>query len=437
MTVGRVRLVAVVALLAAMVLPACSVVGGSGPRYTLTAYFAKTVSLYPSSDVRILGLPAGKVKSVSVDGARVKVVLRVDKTVRVPADAQATIVPLSLIGERYVQLYPAWTKGEPAARDGDVIPLERTEVPVEPDEALAALKHFLDSLDPQATGNLIKNAADDLRGNGQSLNDALAGLGHLTTTLADKDDQLGRIIDNFDRFTSVVSTREGQLGRVMDQFATMTGLLAQERRSIEGLVKGLSHVSVDALDLVSANRVQLDRDLSVLTTTLQAVKVNIGQVEEVLDAGPIIVKGTLNGYSADYHRIDLRQTTSPTVAQALQAAGLGNLGTLVCIPIDVQCTPTSGPLPPVPGAAPAARAAPAPLPTVPSVGAPELPATPPAPTTSTTNPVDSITGLLGGGGPHLGTVTPGIADPARVADAAGGIGSFLRSAAHALLGWAG
>ena len=85
-----------------------------------------------------------------------------------------------------------------------MIPLERTSIPVEPDEALAALKRFLDSLDPGATGRLVTNLADDLEGNGQKLNTALGGLADLTSTLADKDDELVRIIDHFDDFTATL-----------------------------------------------------------------------------------------------------------------------------------------------------------------------------------------------------------------------------------------
>jgi len=36
-------------------------------------------------------------------------------------------------------------------------------VPVEPDEALAELKKFLDSLDPNGLGSLINNLSDDSR----------------------------------------------------------------------------------------------------------------------------------------------------------------------------------------------------------------------------------------------------------------------------------
>src|SRR5947208_2397265 len=122
------RIVAVVAL-GGIVLSSCSIVGGGGGgSYKLTAWFDKTISLYPASDVRVLGLAAGKVKSVKAVGGRVRVELNIKKDVPVPADVHATIVPLSLIGERYVQLFPAWTNGQAKARSNDVIPLERTEI---------------------------------------------------------------------------------------------------------------------------------------------------------------------------------------------------------------------------------------------------------------------------------------------------------------------
>ncbi|MBV9285815.1 MAG: MCE family protein, partial [Acidimicrobiia bacterium] len=212
MPVLRLRALALVAL-AGLLVSSCSVVGGGGGgNYSLSAWFPKTVALFKDSEVRVLGLPAGTVTKVTAVGDKVRVDMHVKNSVPVPADVHATIVPLSLIGERYVQLFPVWTDGQAKAQSGEVIPMDRTEVPVEPDEALGALKKFLDSLDPSATGRLVKNAADDLQGNGQTFNDAVANLSTLAGTLADKDQQLGDIIDNFDKFTSVLSTREVQLG---------------------------------------------------------------------------------------------------------------------------------------------------------------------------------------------------------------------------------
>jgi virulence factor Mce-like protein len=341
---------AVVTVMVASALTACT--GGGDDGYHLTAYFERGVSLYAGGEVRVLGLPAGDIDRVAVEGRLVRVDMTMRATVPVPADVEATIVPLSLIGERYVQLFPAWIEGQPRARSGAVIPRERTSVPVEPDEALAALKRFLDSLDPSATGRLVTNLAGDLSGNGEVLNTALEQIADLTVTLADKDDELVRILEHFDDFTATLVTREQQLGRVLDGFATTAAVLAAERQDIERLVRSLAALSTDALDLVAEHRVRLQRDVEVLTHTLLSVQTNMDSVRELLDAAPLLVAGAdLDGlneglaaaYDPVHHRIDLRNTTSPIVSDLFRTIGLPSLA--VCLPLDVSCTPGSGPLP--------------------------------------------------------------------------------------------
>ena len=375
--------VAVAAL--ASLLGACTGSGDDG--YRLTAYFSRGISLYAGSDVRVLGLPAGEIESVSIDGTRVKVVMSVRSSIPVPADVQATIVPLSLIGERYIQLFPAWTEGTPRAAPGAVIPLERTSIPVEPDEALAALKRFLDSLDPGATGRLVTNLADDLEGNGGTLNTALGSLADLTSSLADKDDELVRIIDHFDDFTATLVTREQQLGKVLDSFAQTAAILAEERRQIERLVSSLAQLSVDGLDLVSEHRVKLQHDLDVLTRLLLSVQANMDSVQQLLDAAPIMVAGEdLDGkneglnaaYDPLHHRIDLRNATSPVLSDLFRTIGLPSLA--VCVPAGVTCAPGTTPL------------ATLPLPALPAATAP---ATPTAATAGDARPVAALSELLG------------------------------------------
>ncbi len=67
--------------------------------------------MFPSSDVRVLGLPAGQVTKVEIDGDQVLVELAISDDIKVPAGAKAQIVPQSLIGERYIQLSPAYQDG--------------------------------------------------------------------------------------------------------------------------------------------------------------------------------------------------------------------------------------------------------------------------------------------------------------------------------------
>ena len=87
---------------------------GTGTK-TVTAYFPRTVSVYEGSDVRVLGVPVGKVDKVEPEGTQVKVTMTYDEEIKIPADAQAVIVSPSVVGDRYIQLTPAY---ERRRRDG-------------------------------------------------------------------------------------------------------------------------------------------------------------------------------------------------------------------------------------------------------------------------------------------------------------------------------
>lgn len=328
------RLLAAVTALGVIGVPACGVLGGGGT-YQLTAYFDRAVSVFPSSDVRVLGLPAGSVSEVEIDGDRVRVEMSIPDDIKVPADATAQIVPQSLIGERYIQISPAFREGMAVAEDGDVI--ERTVIPVEPDEALAALKEFLDALDPEGIGSLVTNLEEDLRGNGQRLNSALGGLGELVETFAENDDVLLRIVDSFDRLTATLTTREQQLGEVLDAFAAASTVLAEERQSIENLVAGLADLSSNGLALIGKHSSALRDDIATLAETAATIDANLAAVTQLLASGPNLTSGIIGAYNEELRALDLRNNFSPVVTDVVDVL-LGQLGLPpLCLPVLQEC----------------------------------------------------------------------------------------------------
>jgi phospholipid/cholesterol/gamma-HCH transport system substrate-binding protein len=314
-------------------LPACSLVGG-GDTYTLTAYFDRAVSVFPTADVRVLGLPAGSVSEVTIDGDQVRIDMKIPSDVAIPVDATAQIVPQSLIGERYIQISPAFQDGMTAAADGDVI--EKTIIPVEPDEALAALKEFLDTLDPEGLGDLVTNLDDDLRGNGTALNDALGSLSELVETFAEKDDVLLRIVDSFDRLNATLVTREQQLGEVLDAFAEASQVLADERQSIEALVSGLADLSRNGLALVGEHSSALRADIATLAEAAATINANLTAVTQLVEAGPDLTGGLIDAYNPELRAFNLRNNFSPLTTELV-----GLLGPAFCLPVLQDC-PVSG-----------------------------------------------------------------------------------------------
>ena len=329
--------------------------GVSGtPSYHMTAIFPSAISLYPKSEVEVLGMKVGTVQSVKVEGdADVRVSFTVHQDVPLPAGVSAVIVPQSLLGARYVELYPAWVEGQPeldpSSPDQLVIPRSRTSVPAEPDQALAAVNNLLKSLNPAATGRLVTNLNQDLAGNGQNLNNAITSLAGIANTLADKDQDLVTLINNLDQFTTVLDTRESQLGQVMDLFASVTSLLAEERNTIASLVTNLASVSTNALSLVSQHAAPLQGDIASLDGLVQTLDANLGNVSTLLSSLPELADGPdLNGkagfiaaYDPTYHRIDLRDSLGTTVNGLLQALGLPLCLSVPGLDSTPQCAPGS------------------------------------------------------------------------------------------------
>lgn len=398
-----IRLLAV-AIVAVLVASGCSPFGGGSGTYHLTAYFPRAVALYKSSQVRVLGLPAGTVDSVVVEGTRVKVTMSISNDIPVPKDVEALIAPQSLIGERYIQLSPAWRNGEDKAPDG--MQIAKTVIPVEPDEALAELKKFIDSLDPQGLGSLINNLSDDLQGQGPTLNHALDQVSQIVSTFADKDQQLAEIVDHFDAFTATLVTRESQLGDILSTFSQATQVLADERQSLENLIAGLAGLSRDGLTLVSKHAQQLQKDLDTLTRLAQSIDVNLNGLSQLLDSGPMLVKGIIGAFNPQLRAFNLRENFGP-IAQELLAPVFSSLGLTpisVCPPALQECGGVIG----------LSRSSATTIDIAPA-----------------TTPIDDLLAVLGS---PLVDRPPGPTAADRVADGAGATGNFLRDAAGAVVG---
>ena len=97
---------------------------------TVVAYFPAANALYAGDKVQIMGLRVGAIDKIEPSGDKMKVTFHYENQYRVPANASAVILNPTLVASRAIQLEPAY-KGGPVLNDGAVIPVERTQVPVE------------------------------------------------------------------------------------------------------------------------------------------------------------------------------------------------------------------------------------------------------------------------------------------------------------------
>ena len=182
-------------LLGLLALPACSVMDRGAGTYEVDAEFTRAIGVYPGSPVRQLGIEVGRITEVENDGDEVRVSMQIEDDAELPADAYAVIVPVTALGERYVQLGPVYDSG-PTLEDGDTIPTDRTQVPFEVDELLQGLQDYLGAIDPQNATDLVTNLAQIVDGQGAEINDLIGTASDTLGVLADKGDEIGTIVDS-------------------------------------------------------------------------------------------------------------------------------------------------------------------------------------------------------------------------------------------------
>jgi phospholipid/cholesterol/gamma-HCH transport system substrate-binding protein len=278
---------------------------------TVTAHLSSAVGLYPGSDVRILGVPVGKVRSVTPEGSSVKVVLEYDGKYRVPADAKAAVVAPSLVSDRYVQLLPAYTGGS-ALRSGADIPLARTAVPVELDQITGNLDQLSVALGPNgankngALSDLLDTASKNLDGNGQRIHDTVGDLSQATATLAGGRDDLFSTVKNLQAFTSTLAANDPQVRRLNTDLASVSDQLSGERDDLGAALQNLAVALGEVSTFVRDNRATLTTDVSELADVTTAVAKQKDAIAETLRNAPVALSNLGHAYDATSGTLDNR-----------------------------------------------------------------------------------------------------------------------------------
>lgn len=264
-------------LTSVLVASGCSFVGGgdsdAASSRTIVAEFSRAVQVFPGNSVRVLGVTVGRVTDVQTAGDSARVTLRIDDPdIKLPEDVQATIVPVSLLGERYIQLFPAYEGGP--TFDSDVLALENTSVPTEQDELLRGLQDYFGAIDPDKVADFVTNAATVLEGNGEGLNQLINEGSDLVSLLAAKRDSLAGLVSELNTLTLTLSTRQEAIARVINSYNTVGRTINENRQALEGTIEGLNLAATELAALLTENRNPLGSDVRSLTRSLRTLSRN-------------------------------------------------------------------------------------------------------------------------------------------------------------------
>jgi virulence factor Mce-like protein len=270
-----VKRVVIVGVAAAVVLSGCSLPGSGSRGREYRADFSRAIQVFPAVKVRVLGVEVGHVIGVKNVAGGVEVTFDItDPHIQIPSGVRAAVVPMSLLGERYIQLFPAYDHG-PTLAAGSTIPMSRTAVPAEPDELIRGLQNYLGGLDPATVTQFVEQAARTLNGSGQHLNDLIQFGAQLIQTLSAKGSDLQNIIRQFDTLTTSLSSRQQQLAQLITTYQSVADTVNTNRVALEGTIGGLNAAAVQLAQLLTKNQKTLKPDIQTLTRTGQTLNRNV------------------------------------------------------------------------------------------------------------------------------------------------------------------
>ena len=275
----------------------------------VTAYFPRTVSVYEGSDVRVLGVPVGKVDEVTPEGTKVKVVMHYDDDVKIPADAKAVIVSPSVVGDRYIQLTPAYTGGDVLA-DNTVLDTQRTAIPLELDEIYGSLDKLTVALGPNganrngALTDLLEQTAKNFAGQGANFNRTIQNFGDLSSTLDDNKEELFSSARRLEGFIKTLAGNDNTVRRFNQSLGNVSQLLSDESGDLTSALKNLGTALDVVGHFVEENRASLGRNIHGLNQVAKVLVRRRDDLNTILRAGPLALNNLGLGYNPQTGTLD-------------------------------------------------------------------------------------------------------------------------------------
>jgi phospholipid/cholesterol/gamma-HCH transport system substrate-binding protein len=270
MRVSKARVVAtaLVAVLSCTAAAGSYAVQASQDRVIVIAEFRDASPMLVGNDVKLYGVKVGAVAGMTEENGIAKVALDLGpEALPIHADARATVRPVSLLGERYMDLNTG-SASAPVLKTGDVIPVTQTGQNTDLDEVL----NVFDDPTGQSLAAFVAVLGEGMQGNGADLDAAVKALAPAMTKT--------------DEFVKVLQSQNATLNSLVENLEPVARSLAQDNgKTMDSLVASTTSL----LNTTSTNVEALNATLSELPGSLAAARNTLGNLADTAnDTTPLL-----------------------------------------------------------------------------------------------------------------------------------------------------
>ena len=287
---GIVGVVVIVAALAATAMAYLNPTDQNG----YTAHLSNSGGVRTGDQVRIAGIPVGKVTSVRLDAAVVEMKFDVERSVLVGSESTLEIKLLTPLGGHYVALDPK--SGFPLGHN--VIPPQRVTLPFEVNDIIQAATPLIKEVNGQVIHDTFTEVANAANRYPDAIRDLLRSANALTASLSKSTNDFHRSLDFVNNgLRAVVAERKQLLALIknLDNLGQMYTSKAVDIVEFFGLLNELSRV-LDRITVFYGREIApIVNGLEDITDTLVAHPERWGQALDSLGQSLNIVMPMLSG----------------------------------------------------------------------------------------------------------------------------------------------
>jgi phospholipid/cholesterol/gamma-HCH transport system substrate-binding protein len=268
----------------------------------VAALFTDSSLLKVDDDVRVAGVTVGKVTSIDVQPDNlVKVGFTVEDGVQIMTNTRATVKYKNLVGDRFLSLSQGIGPGVPLGT-GDALPPSQTRGALNLDELYNGFAPLFDGLQPDQVNQLSTSLVMTLQGEGGSIDQLLGQVGTLTSTLADKDQVIGSLIENLNGILGTLDAHRQPLDDLVGQLTSLVRGLSSDRQRIGRSLDGINDLTDSVADLLKDARPEIKGTVKQVDRLAGVINDDRDRLDRLFHRAPAFypVLGRLGSYSAAF-----------------------------------------------------------------------------------------------------------------------------------------
>jgi len=224
------------------------------PTRTYFGRFTDATGVLAGDRVRVSGVEVGSVRDVRIidagDGrknALIEFAVRDDVPVLDSAHLQLRYE--NIVGQRYLAIEERPEEGKRVGA-GTTFGLRQTSPALNLTELFNGFQPLLRALQPEQVNKLSFEIVRAFQGEAASVGGLLRDTASLTSTLADKDAVIGRLVGNLNEVLATVDARDEQLTALIVQFRDLMQGLSSDRRTVAIELPKLERLLSESADFV-------------------------------------------------------------------------------------------------------------------------------------------------------------------------------------------